>query len=417
MMGTATLACVRCGSVHEFGHRGSGCSRCKGQKAANLAVMHAPAVRAGWDFDAAVSRLPGVWRYRDMLAVAGERAVTLGEGGTPLVRLDRIARDFGLKKLFVKDESRNPTNSFKDRLSTVAVTHAVQLGVKTVATASTGNAGASLAAYAARAGLRCVVVAAQGAAGPMLSQIQKLGAQLVLLKRMEDRWPLLEAGVTLQGWLATSPRTSPVVGSLPVGIEGYKTIAYEIAADLGCVPDWVVLPVAYGDALCGIVQGFADLFERGVINRLPRLVAAEAHGSLMSSMYNGDDAVHAASLDEPALDKSVDVAQSTYQALKALRETDGVAIQVGNAGLIAMQESLAHQEGIFLELASVMPLIAVQRLVRDGMILPSQTVICLGTAAGWKDSDVSTREFKPLIADNDGVEVILNRLVKAEQGR
>lgn len=412
MMRGAMLACVRCGTVHEFGYRGSGCSHCKGQEAANLAVVHAPAIRAGWDFGAALSRPAGVWRYRGMLAVSSEKVVTLGEGGTPLVRLDRVARDLGLKELFVKDESRNPTSSFKDRLSTVAVTHAVQLGVQTVATASTGNAGASLAAYAARAGLRCVVVAAQGATGPMLTQIRKLGARLVLLKRTEDRWPLLQAGVTLEGWLATSPRASPVVGSLPVGIEGYKTIAYEIAADLGCAPDWVVLPVAYGDGLCGVAQGFADLLEAGVIDRLPRLVAAEAHGSLMSSMCNSDDAVHRAAVDEAALDKSVDVAQSAYQALKALRETDGVAIRVGNAGLIATQEALAHQEGLFLELASVMPLVAVRRLVREGTILPSQTVVCLGTAAGWKDSDVSTRELGPLIAEDGVVEEILNRLAE-----
>ncbi|WGD51144.1 pyridoxal-phosphate dependent enzyme [Bradyrhizobium sp. CB1650] len=338
--------------------------------------------------------------------------MTLGEGGTPLVRLQRVARDLGLKELFVKDESRNPTSSFKDRLSTVAVTHAVQLGVKTVATASSGNAGASLAAYAARAGLRCVVVAAEGAAGPMLTQIRKLGAQLVLLKRTEDRWPLLRAGMALEGWLATSPRTAPVVGSLPVGVEGYKTIAYEIAADLGRAPDWVVLPVAYGDALSGVAQGFADLLESGVIDRLPRLVAAEAHGSLLFSMRNGDDAVCAATIEEAALDKSVDTAQSAYQALKALRETDGLVIRVGNEGLIAAQELLAHHEGLFLELASVMPLVALRQLVRAGTVLPSQTVVCLGTAAGWKDSDVSTRELEPLIANEGPVEGVLNSLAR-----
>jgi threonine synthase len=416
-MEQASLVCVRCGAEHAPGYTGSGCTRCEGESAANLAVRHAPAERARWDFRGALSRPPGVWRYRQMLAVPAERPVTLGEGGTPLVRLHNLERELGVAELFVKDESRNPTQSFKDRLSTVAVTHAVHSGVDTVATASSGNAGASLAAYAARAGLRCVVVAAEGAAGPMLTQIRKLGAQLVLLQRKQDRWPLLQRGVELEGWLATSPRTAPVVGSLPIGVEGYKTMAYEIAADLGRAPDWVVLPVCYGDALSAIAQGFADLVEAKVIDRMPRLVAAEAHGSITAALRDGKEAVHAAPIEEDTLAKSVGAAQSTYQALKALRDTDGVAIRIGNAGLVDAQDMLARREGIFLELASVMPLIAVRQLVREGTIRPTQSVICIGTAAGWKDTDVSTRGLAPMTAEQGPVDDILRRLRERHQER
>lgn len=416
-MNQAILVCVRCGAEHAMNYLGSGCAHCKGEKAANLMVLHAPADRARWDFSAALRRPPGVWRYQEMIATSAESPVSLGEGGTPLVPLNRLSRDFGVDKLFIKDESRNPTNSFKDRLSTVAVTHAVQSGKDTVATASSGNAGASLAAYAARAGLRCVVVAAEGAAGPMLTQIRKLGAQLVLLRRKEDRWPLLDAGVRLEGWLATSPRTAPVVGSLPIGIEGYKTIAYEIAADLGRAPDWVVLPVCYGDALTAVAQGFSDLMAANVIDRMPRLVAAEAHGSLVESLRNGNDAVHAVPMEEVTLAKSVGANQSTYQALKALRETDGIAVRVGNDGLVAAQEMLAQREGVFLELASVMPLVAVSQLVGAGTIRQSQTVVCLGTAGGWKDSDVSTRNPAPVTAEDGPVEEILGRLREAHDER
>jgi len=410
MMKTASLVCIRCGAEHPLTYLGSGCAHCKGEKAANLVVAHAPADRLRWDFDAALRRAPGVWRYRQMMPVSGETPVSLGEGGTPLLAIHRLAREVGVEHLFIKDESRNPTHSFKDRLSTVAVTHAVESGIRTVATASSGNAGASLAAYAASAGLRCVVVAAEGAAGPMLTQIRKLGAQLVLLKRKGDRWPLLQAGVEREGWLATSPRSAPVVGSLPIGIEGYKTIAYEIAADLGRAPDWVVLPVCYGDALTAVAQGFSDLVAGKVIDRMPRLVAAEAHGSLAAALRNGTDAVLAVPPLEDALAKSVAASQSTYQALKALRATDGVAVRIGNEGLVAAQEALARQEGVFLELASVMPLLAVRQLVRAGTIRPSQTVVCLGTAGGWKDADVSARDLAPLAIENRPVEEILTRL-------
>jgi threonine synthase len=406
----ATLACVRCGAEQALGYTGSGCPRCAAEDAANLAVRHDPAARARWDFRAALSRPAGVWRYQQMLAVPGERAVTLGEGGTPLLRLHRLERELGVAELLIKDESRNPTNSFKDRLSTVAVTHAVQSGIDTVATASSGNAGASLAAYAARAGLRCVVVAAEGAAGPMLTQIRKLGARLVLLERKQDRWPLLQRGMELEGWLVTSPRTAPVVGSLPLGIEGYKTMAYEIVADLGRAPDWVVLPVCYGDALSAVAQGFADLLEAKLIERMPRLVAAEAHGSLAASLRDGRKVVHAAAVQEETLAKSVGAAQSAYQALKALRDTDGVAIRIGNDGLVAAQEWLARREGVFLELASVMPLIAVKQLLQTGTIRPAQSVVCIGTAGGWKDADVSTRGLQPLTAEHGSLDEIVERL-------
>lgn len=409
----ATLLCVRCGAEHALDYLGSGCCHCHGDNAANLAVRHAPAERARWDFNAVKQHPPGLWRYAPMIAVAGDAPVTLGEGGTPLVALQRVSRDIGINELYIKDESRNPTGSFKDRLSTVAVTHALRNGIQTVATASSGNAGASLAAYAARAGLRCVVVAAEGAAGPMLTQIRKLGAQLVLLKRKEDRWPLLQAGIQYEAWLTTSPRTAPVVGSLPIGIEGYKTIAYEIAADLGRAPDWVVLPVCYGDALTALAQGFADLLAAKVINRMPRLVAAEAHGSLAAALRNGHDYVHPVAAEEVALAKSVAANQSSYQALKALRDTDGVAVRVGNDGLVATQEMLARHEGLFLELASVMPLIAVKKLVQAGTIQPSHTVVCLGTAGGMKDADVSSTGLAPLDVEDGPVEEILQRLRSA----
>lgn len=406
----ATLLCVRCGAEHALNYLESGCAYCLGEKAANLTVCHAPGERAHWDFNAVMRRAPGVWRYEPMIAVAEGTPVSLGEGGTPLIPLQWVSKDIGIGELYVKDESRNPTGSFKDRLSTVAVTHAVRNGITTVATASSGNAGASLAAYAARAGLRCVVVAAEGAAGPMLTQIRKLGAQLVLLKRKEDRWPLLQAGIRLEGWLTTSPRTAPVVGSLPIGIEGYKTIAYEIVADLGRVPDWVVLPVCYGDALMAVAQGFSDLIAARVIDRMPRLVAAEAHGSLAAALHNGSDCVHPAPAEEVALAKSIAANQSAYQALKALRETDGVAVRVGNNGLIATQEMLARREGLFLELASVMPLIAVRTLVQAGTIQPSHTVVCIGTAGGLKDADVSSSELGPIETQNGPLEEILERL-------
>ena len=182
-------------------------------------------------------RLPSLWRYAKRMPFDAPEAVSLGEGLTPLLPAERLAAQLGVFRLFIKNEGYNPTWSHKDRFSTVAVTAARELGAGVVATSSTGNAGASLAAYAAKAGLTCVVATLAGSAGPMLAQIRKHGAQVVPFDKKSDRWAFLEEGVKRFGWYVTSPYRQPVVGSHPVGIEGYKTIAFEIVEQMhGAVP-------------------------------------------------------------------------------------------------------------------------------------------------------------------------------------
>ncbi|QHE89086.1 pyridoxal-phosphate dependent enzyme [Hydrogenophaga sp. BPS33] len=331
-----------------------------------------------------------------MLPVPTDQAVTLGEGGTPLHLARRMGELLGLKRLYIKDESCNPTHSYKDRLSAVAVSHARAQGASVVATASSGNAGASLAAYAARAGLQCVVASMKGASGPMMAQIRKYGAHLVMMDDKSLRWPLLAEGAARHGWYVTSPHAAPVVGSTAVGIEGYKTIAYEIVGDLGSAPDWVVMPVCYGDALAGIAQGFEDLLCAGEIDKRPRLVAAEAHGSLVNAMAHQTDCVDAVDAEYATLAASVGANQSTYQALHWLRMSDGLAVQIGNEGLIDMQELVACREGLLYELASVMPFVAARQLARSGVMREDDTVVCLATASGLKDTDKSTGSWNPL---------------------
>jgi threonine synthase len=187
-----------------------------------------------------------------MLPCDEDDAVSLGEGLSPLLPASAIGEKLGVPNLLIKDEGRNPTWSHKDRFSTVAVSAARLQGAQVVATASSGNAGASLAAYASAAGLRCVVATFSGTTGPMLAKIRKYGATVVVLSAKTDRWTFLAEGVTRFGWFAASPFHAPVVGSHPVGIEGYKTIAYEIVEQINGVPDWCAIPVCYGDALVGI---------------------------------------------------------------------------------------------------------------------------------------------------------------------
>lgn len=383
------LVCIRCGASYPSTMKidSRGCPACHETAPANLK----PAYASPADPRSIAAHAPrSLWRYAHTLPCSAEDAVSLGEGQTPLNEAPRIGRSLGVQNLFIKDEGRNPTWSHKDRFSTVAVSVARAQGAKVVATASSGNAGASLAAYAARAGLRCVVTTFGGSANAMLAQIRKYGATVLPLANKMDRWTLLAEAATRYGWFIASPYRAPVVGSHALGIEGYKTIAYEVVEQSGGVaPDWCVLPVCYGDALSGVWAGFQELFAQGAIPRLPRMVAAEVHGSLARALAAGSDRLEERSLAFESHAVSIGAPRSAYQALKALRESSGRAVPVNNDGLVEMQERLARDEGIFAELASVTPLLAIARLRGEGVIAAKDRVVAVATASGLKDLDRS----------------------------
>jgi threonine synthase len=387
--------CIRCGARYPatFAIDSRGCPFCYDEAPANLRLVSNGDGIPGKPATDPRPALPSLWRYADSLPCPATEAVSLGEGLTPLVPAPAIGAQIGLPHLYIKDEGRNPTWSHKDRFSSVAVSVARMLGARVVATASTGNAGASLAAYAARAGLACVVAAFAGTAGPMLAQIRKTGAVVVPFAAMADRWDFMAEGAERHGWFVTSPFRAPVVGSHPAGIEGYKTLAFEIVEQMqGAVPDWCVLPVCYGDALAGLWHGFRELYEQGTIARLPRLVAAEVHGSLTAALSKDDDRLPDIAKNFETLAVSIGATQSTYQALNALRQSDGVAVPVGNDGLIAFQEQLALTEGIFAELASIAPFAAIESLRKKNVMTPADRVVAVVTAGGLKDIDRSVSE-------------------------
>lgn len=384
--------CIRCGTrfPSDFRLDTKGCPRCIETGPSNLRPVYP------WTNDcdgfAGVGSQAGksLWQYASRLPPFGTGIVSLGEGLTPLVSAERIGQVLGVPHLFIKDESRNPTWSHKDRFSTVAVSAALSREAKVVATASSGNAGASLAAYAAKAGLKCVVATFAGAAGTMISQIRGYGASVLPMVRKADRWKFLERGADELGWFVTSPYHHPVVGSHPIGIEGYKTLAYEIVDQTGDhLPDWCILPVCYGDALAGLSAGFHELLEMGKISHVPRLVAAEVHGSLSAALESGSDRIEAQPQAFDTVAISIGTVRSTFQALKALRDTHGCAVCVSNDQLMSMQRMLAATEGILAELASVAPLVAIQHLREQQVIAHGERIVVIVTASGLKDVNIS----------------------------
>jgi threonine synthase len=231
-----------------------------------------------------------------------------------------------------------------------------------------------------------VIFTFEGTAGPMLTQMRAYGATVVTVENKADRWTLMEHAVREYGWFPTSPFFGPVVGSNPYGIEGYKTLAYEIAEQLDWqVPDWCVLPVCYGDALLGMWRGFEDMMAFGWTDRMPRMVAAEVSGSIGAALLDGGDAPPDMRLNQPTVAVSIGASRGTYQSLDIVRRSGGAALTIGNDDIMRWQDALSRGEGLYVEPSSAAATAAVEQLARAGRIVAHQTVVALLTASGLKD--------------------------------
>jgi threonine synthase len=400
MAPVAGLECLRCGARYGAGSYASDCDVCRPTGPSNLVVAYRRAPRRRARPKAGAGR--GLWRYGDLLPVSESEAVSLGEGGTPLHALGRVGRRLELR-LWAKDETRSPTWSFKDRLACIAVSVAKRMGAPAIVSSSTGNAGAAAAAYAAKAGMPCVVFTTRGAVGPLITQMRVYGATVVTVENKADRWVLMRHAIDNFGWFPTSPFFGPVVGSNPYGIEGYKTLAYEVAEQMAWqVPDVCVLPVCYGDALIGMWRGFADLLALGWIDRLPRMVAAEMYDSLGTALREGGDALPDMPASYATVAKSTSATRSTYQALSVIRASGGTAVTVGNEAILTWQGELAREEGLYVEPASAAALAAVAALRKQGWVRPGERVVALLTASGLKDPEATASVLgDPITAPGD----------------
>jgi threonine synthase len=406
MAGVVGLQCLRCGSRYPARHYASDCPKCHPLAPSNLVVAYDSSLTNPRSRPEASPGV-GLWRYADLLPIAESESVSLGEGGSPLHKLRSIGRTIGIEALLGKDESRNPTWSFKDRLACIAVSVAKAMGAPAIVSSSTGNAGAAVAAYAAKAGLPCIVFTAKGAVGPLVTQMRVYGATVVAVANKADRWPLMQHAVRQFGWFPTSPFFGPVVGSNPYGIEGYKTIAYEIAEQMNWqVPDCCVLPVCYGDALIGMWRGFKDMQAMGWIDQVPRMMAAEIYGSLGAALREGGDVLADMPLTHDTVAKSTTATRSTFQALYVLRESGGAATIVNNDAIMQWQQALAREEGLYVEPASAGAIAAVAQLKTSGVIKATDTVVALLTASGLKDPDATASvqgNFATVSGDADTV--------------
>jgi threonine synthase len=387
-MGVVTgLTCPRCGADYRAELLVDGCPACR---RAGLGVNLWPryddvGVARTLTRGALAGRPWDMWRYGELLPVDPGRRVTLGEGGTPLAELARLARRYGLARLLAKDETRNPTWSFKDRLAAVAVSHAVEVGARVVLDSSTGNQGAATAAHAAKAGLPAVVFTFGRVPWTMKVFMAAYGAMVLQIDDDATRRRTLEALVRELHWYPVCNVCDPPVGGNPYGLEGYKTIAFEVSEQLGWrPPDVMVFPTDYGDALARAGKGFEELRRLGLIERLPRLAAAERFGPLSGALAAGLDRVPSVPTG-PTVALSIDTDVSTIQALDAIRATNGTAIPVPEDAIVPAQLEAARAEGLFPEPSSACALAGARLLREQGWIRPDETVVAFITSMGLKD--------------------------------
>jgi len=409
------LRCIRCGTETAVDGEFKGCAVCRANgKPTNVQVVYDEdelmgAIRS-------LERGPVIrdmWHYRSLLPIQDEYITSLGEGGTPLLAVPRLGAKLGIPNLFVKDESRNPTGSFKDRLAAGSVSAAGQLGRQVIVGSSSGNAGAAVAAMSARAGLPCVMFTTQKFPLAMKTQMQVYGTFLIAAPTTADRWTLMEAGVDRLGWFPTTVYTTPFFGSNAYGIEGYKTIGYEIADQSAVLPDHIVFPVGAGDAFSGAFKALSEYARAGVIEKVPTMHAAEVFGPLEQTLAAGKDVVDAVDTKGAStVAVSVGSNLSTYQALDVLLRTGGVARSATDQQMLDAQRDLAELEGIWVETSSALSVAALPAMIASGAIDPDSRVVAVLTSSGLKDPETTAAPRSPIPDVEANFESVLDALAR-----
>lgn len=372
----AAIRCPRCDAASR-GDAGGLCPRCRG--VLDL-VMDLSAVPPREEIRRRADR--SIWKWRELLPVEDPAAiVSLGEGYTPLIEARRLGERLGIRRFYVKNDGLLPTGSLKDRINALAVSRAREIKAPLVATPSTGNAAASLAAYAAAAGLPCVVFVPEGTAPAKVAQALICGARVFRVRASFDGVAALARQAIAEfGWYST-------LSDNPWRNAGHKSYGYEILDQLGEVPDWMIHPEASGGAVVGTWKAFGEMRDLGWVERKPRMVAAQADAAapLVRAWEKGLSDVEPVT-PGPTVAEAIRVGQSRlgWPCLVVLRESGGTAVAVSEDEILEAQRLLAALEGVFAEPAAAVSIAAARRLSQTGVIAPTDTVVCVVTGHGLK---------------------------------
>jgi threonine synthase len=371
------LTCIDCGTTGALGYRLE-CDTCHGL------------LELVYDLDALRRLGPagleghGLWRYAPVLPILDPaHRITLGEGGTPLLDCPRLAAVLGVRRLLVKFEGTNPTGTVKDRTSATAVGAALQFGFRATSVVSTGNAGSSIAAYSARAGLRSFVFAYERASAPKLLHMSATASDLILYQgvyddliglwdRLVDDRLFFDCGASRNAYKH----------------EGKKTLAYEIAEQTGWQPpDVVVAPVAVGEVFIATARGFREMQAAGWIPRVPRMVAAQsARANPVAQAFRAGAGLTPQKIGYTVAEGLAcgDPGRKGQWVLRLLRELDGLAGDAEDEEILAAQRALARTEGIWAGPTGVATLAVLTRLLAEGRLDPAQSICVIVSETGLK---------------------------------
>jgi threonine synthase len=413
--GETVQICDVCGTVLPARDTRTQCPKCEGL----LSLLYDPPTERGSAlrrvFDARltgrgnVPESSGVWRFRELVLpdVSDEEILTQPEGNTPLVRRERVATWCGLHSISLKLEGANPTGSFKDRGMTVAVTQARRISAPAVACASTGNTSASLAAYAALAGLPALVLVPIGqVALGKLAQTIAYGARTLLVRGdFDDCLRLVRAAADKLGvYLANSIN--------PYRIAGQKTIVLELLQQLGWqAPDWIVLPAGNLGNTAAFGAALREARELGLIDRMPRLAAVQASGAApfaasFRENFRERHTVHAATV---ATAIRIGDPASYDRAVRSIRETNGVVIDVPDAEILEAK-AVVDASGVGCEPASAASVAGARALVGRGLVRREDTVVAVLTGHILKDSDILLKYHR----DTEPAPALANRPIEID---
>ena len=370
------LKCIRCGLKFPVYPPKNKCEKCGGALEYEIGLSESRKIM--------FSGKLRFWRYRALLPSV-RNIISLGEGGTPLHRAERLAKSVGLKELYLKDETRNPTNSFRDRAAALLTSNAIDLKYDTLICATNGNLGASLAAYSAKAGLICHVIV------PKLVDIGKLAQMLVydavieeFGETVDDSIRRAEALADETGWYQATAELNPLV------IEAQKTISYEVYEQFG-VPEWFIVSMGGGGTIHSIWKGFKELKQLGIAKSLPKMIGVQPEGCAPIVKTSVENRSQPTKISKPFTRALAVLVTNPLQgelAIKAIKESEGLTLTVSDPQIFKAELQIAKLEGMFAEPASSATIAALKKLVKEGKISNDDSVVCLITGSGLKATDV-----------------------------
>jgi len=375
------LQCIRCGKEYKLKETKYTCLSCGG----NLQVTY--------DYNLIKKRLTyktldanperSIWRYLDILPIEDADAVPpVQVGWTPLYRAEKLGESVGISNLYIKDDGRNPTCSFKDRASAVTVARALELEEPVITAASTGNAAASLACQTGSLDMKTIIFVPKSAPAPKVAQLLVFGAHVVMVDgTYDDAFDLCVSASKEYGWYNRN------TGYNPFTREGKKTCAFEICEQLDWeAPDKVVVSVGDGNIISGLWKGFMDFNRLGIIEKLPQMVAVQAeHSNAIKNALEGDGEIKPVSGQTVADSISVSIPRDGMAAVQALKESGGFAVSVTDAEILSAIPELARGVNVFAEPAASAAYAGLKKAVASGQIKDGETVCVVITGNGLKD--------------------------------